>query len=198
MSECTFLAPVGLSQSASLLGRSCSGLSLKELSTLPPLLISPSGPPRPSSPAGFPGTRCRHWRGHAAFTALAVLPSRPTTPRTPLPTSLALIGSLPSVPSEDPGSPPGVTLRSSVPCRPQTPWCGGWMRTPSPPYCGLDLAPPLADRFVLGVAPIDYGPVLLRIPFGSRLAAGTLSSEASRAVAPGPSWLCPAFACVPV
>src|SRR6516162_5520665 len=26
------------------------------------------------------------------------------------------------------------------------------MRTPSPPYCGLDLAPPLADRFVLGVA----------------------------------------------
>jgi len=36
----------------------------------------------------------------------------------------------------------------------------------------------LADRFVLGVASIDYGPVLLRIPFGSRLAAGTLSSEA--------------------
>jgi len=36
----------------------------------------------------------------------------------------------------------------------------------------------LADRFVLGVAPFDYGPVLLRIPFGSRLAADTLSSEA--------------------
>jgi len=32
------------------------------------------------------------------------------------------------VPPEDPESPPGVTLRSSVPCRPQTPWCGGWMR----------------------------------------------------------------------
>ena len=32
----------------------------------------------------------------------------------------------------------------------------------------------MADRFVLGVAPIDYGPVLLRIPFGSRLAADTL------------------------
>lgn len=47
-------------------------------------------------------------------------------------------------------------------------------------------------------SPLDYGPVLLRIPFGSRLAAGTLSSEACRAVAPGPSWLCPAFACVPV
>src|ERR1017187_4805518 len=27
------------------------------------------------------------------------------------------------------------------------------MRTPSPPYCGLDLAPPLADRFIVGVAP---------------------------------------------
>ena len=53
------------------------------------------------------------------------------------------------------------------------------MRTPSPAYCGLDLAPPLADRFVLEVALIDYGPVLLRIPFGSRLAAGTLSSEVS-------------------
>src|SRR5207244_2559676 len=51
---------------------------------------------------------------------------------------------------------------------------------------GLDLAPPLADRFVLEVALIDYGPVLLRIPFGSRLAAGTLSSEAPRAVACDP------------
>jgi hypothetical protein len=40
------------------------------------------------------------------------------------------------------------------------------MRTPSPPYCRLDLAPPLADRFILGVAPIDYGPVLLLMPFG--------------------------------
>jgi len=51
------------------------------------------------------------------------------------------------------------------------------METPSPPYCRLDLAPPLADRFVSGVAPIDYGPVLLRMPFGSRLTTGTLPSE---------------------
>jgi hypothetical protein len=56
----------------------------------------------------------------------------------------------------------------------------------------------LADRFVLEVALIDYGPVLLRIPFGSRLAAGTLSSEAHRAVASGPPWLSPAFAFVPL
>jgi len=56
----------------------------------------------------------------------------------------------------------------------------------------------LADRFVTGVAPFDYGPVLLRIPFGSHLAVGTLSSEVLRAVAAGPPWLCPAFAFVPV
>ena len=30
-------------------------------------------------------------------------------------------------------SSPGVMSGSSVPCRPQTPWCGGWIRTPSPP-----------------------------------------------------------------
>jgi len=50
------------------------------------------------------------------------------------------------------------------------------MRTPSPPYCRLDLAPPLADRFIFGVAPIDYGPVLLRMPFGFHLTMDTLPS----------------------
>src|SRR5580704_5959174 len=50
------------------------------------------------------------------------------------------------------------------------------MRTPSPPYCRLDLAPPLADRFLFGVAPIDYGPVLLLMPFGFHLAMDTLPS----------------------
>jgi|SRR6516162_7438789 len=43
------------------------------------------------------------------------------------------------------------------------------MRTPSPPYGRLDLAPPSADQFIFGVAPLDYGPVLLRMPFGFRL-----------------------------
>lgn len=71
------------------------------------------------------------------------------------------------------------------------------MRTPSPPQCRLDLTPPLADRFVFGVAPIDYGPVLLRKPFGSHLAVGTLPSGFVL-VAPGQPWLCPAFAIVPV
>jgi len=51
------------------------------------------------------------------------------------------------------------------------------MRTPSPSYCRLDLAPPLADRFIFGVAPIDYGPVLLLMPFGFHLAVDTLPSR---------------------
>ena len=42
------------------------------------------------------------------------------------------------------------------------------MRAPSSQKCRLDLAPPLADRFILGF-PIDYGPVLLLMPFGFHL-----------------------------
>src|ERR1700730_3264083 len=53
------------------------------------------------------------------------------------------------------------------------------MRTPSPPKCRLDLVPPLADRFIFGVAPIDYGPVLLLMPFGFHLAMDTLPSGAT-------------------
>jgi hypothetical protein len=72
------------------------------------------------------------------------------------------------------------------------------MRTPSSRKCRLDLAPPLADRFILGIVPIDYGPVLLLMPFGFHLAMDTLPSEVQQAAAPGPSWLYPAFAFVPV
>jgi hypothetical protein len=32
----------------------------------------------------------------------------------------------------------------------------------------------LADRFVIGVAPIDYGPVLLLMPFGLHLTVDAL------------------------
>jgi len=55
----------------------------------------------------------------------------------------------------------------------------------------------LADRFILGF-PIDYGPVLLLMPFGSHLTVDTLPSEVQQAVAPGPPWPYPAFAFVPV
>ncbi len=71
------------------------------------------------------------------------------------------------------------------------------MRTPSSQKRRLDLAPPLADRFISGF-PIDYGPVLLRRPFGFHLAMDTLPSEVQQVVASGRSWLCPAFAFVPV
>src|ERR1700688_1819530 len=50
------------------------------------------------------------------------------------------------------------------------------MRTPSPLSCRLDLAPPLADQFIFGVTPIDYGPVLLLMPFGFHLTLHTLPS----------------------
>ena len=46
---------------------------------------------------------------------------------------------------------------------------------PSPHDCRLDLAPPLADRFILGF-PIDCGPVLLLMPFGFHLTMDTLPS----------------------
>jgi hypothetical protein len=72
------------------------------------------------------------------------------------------------------------------------------MRTPSPPYSRLDLVPPSADRFIFGVEPLDYGPVLLLMPFGFRLTADTLPSGYCRAVASGPPWLCPTFVFVPV
>ena len=71
------------------------------------------------------------------------------------------------------------------------------MRTPSSQKCRLDLVPPLADRFILGF-PIDYGPVLLLMPFRFHLAVDTLPSGVQQAVAPGQSWLYPAFAFVPV
>ena len=71
------------------------------------------------------------------------------------------------------------------------------MRTPSSQKCRLDLAPPLADRFISGF-PIDYGPVLLLMPFGFHLAVDTLPSGVLQVVASGPFWLYPAFAFVPV
>ena len=72
------------------------------------------------------------------------------------------------------------------------------MRTPSSQKCRLDLAPPLADRFILRIVPIDYGPVLLLMPFGFHLAMDTLPSGVQQAVALGRSWRYPAFAFVPV
>src|SRR6516165_11816297 len=48
------------------------------------------------------------------------------------------------------------------------------------PMCGLDLAPSLADLFIVGVAPIDYSPILLLRLSGFRIAPDTLSSTGLR------------------
>src|SRR6266404_1970248 len=50
------------------------------------------------------------------------------------------------------------------------------MRTPSSQKCRLDLAPPLADRFILEIVPIDCSPTLLLMPFGFHLTVDTLPS----------------------
>src|SRR3954466_1215555 len=50
----------------------------------------------------------------------------------------------------------------------------------------------------LGIAPVDYDPVVLHKPFGPRLAAGALPSRASSMVAPGRPIRVPAFAVVPL
>ena len=72
-----------------------------------------------------PTHSCRRLLGHTAFTALEVLFGSPTTDRASLPISLSLIGSLIPILPGNSASPPEVTRRSSIPCRPQTPWCGG-------------------------------------------------------------------------
>ncbi len=50
------------------------------------------------------------------------------------------------------------------------------MRTPSSQKCRLDLAPPLADWFILGIVPIDCSPALIPMPFGFHLTVDTLPS----------------------
>jgi len=115
INEWTFLAPVGLIQSTSLLGRGCTGFSLMELIHLPALtpLVSSLFPtafagclPRPTSAAGCPVTQLS--------PRLRYLHSRPSTDRASLAISLSLIGLLTPVPPGDPASPPEVTHRSSV------------------------------------------------------------------------------------
>ncbi len=85
--EWTFLSPVGLSQSASLLGRCRPGLSLKELIRVIGLTRSLAVSLRPPLPAAFPGPLGRRARDHPAFTGLEVLFGCPTTRRASLPTS---------------------------------------------------------------------------------------------------------------
>jgi hypothetical protein len=59
-------------------------------------------------------------------------------------------------------------------------------------------APPLADRFIFEVAPIDYGPVLLLMPFGFHLTMDTLPSGNRKRWLQVRLDLYPAFAFVPL
>ena len=103
-----------------------TGISLMELIHLPASFLiwfAVSSPP--SSPAAFPNSfRCR-FIGHAVLAALLLLHSRPSTDTASLAISLSLIGLFTPVPPGDSVSLPEVTHCSSVPCRLQTPWCGG-------------------------------------------------------------------------
>jgi hypothetical protein len=56
----------------------------------------------------------------------------------------------------------------------------------------------LADQFIFGVAPIDYSPVLLLMPFGFHLAMDTLPSGNCKRWLQVRLGLFPAFAFVPV
>ena len=58
--------------------------------------------------------------------------------------------------------------------------------------------PTLADQFIFGVAPIDYSPVLLLMPFGFHLAMDTLPSGNCEQWLQVRLVLFPAFAFVPV
>ena len=49
----------------------------------------------------------------------------------------------------------------------------------------------------VGIAPVDYDPVVLLKPFGPHLAMGALPSRESSMVAPGQPICIPAFAFVP-
>ena len=102
--------------------------------------------PRPTRP---PLARSPDFR-----RACGTMQSSDDSPRIRSHFPLRVIGAVIPVPPGNVTSPPGVTHRSSVPCRSHTPWFDGWIRTPSPKYSRLDLAPSLADRFVRGVAPL--------------------------------------------
>src|SRR4051794_25046422 len=82
--------------------------------------------------------------------------------------------------------------------RPHTPWCDGVEPLCLRPHRAGSTIPRLRPTgSSLGIAPVDYDPVVLHKPFGPRLAAGALPSRASSMVAPGRPIRVPAFAVVP-
>src|SRR3954447_18469758 len=88
--------------------------------------------------------------------------------------------------------------KAPEPCRPHTPWCDGVEPMCLRPQSAGSTIPRLRPTgSSLGIAPVDYDPVVLHKPFGPHLAAGALPSRASSMVAPGRPIRVPAFAVVP-
>ena len=126
----------------------------------------------PPSPTHF---RRPARRDHAVLAAFQVLFSGPTTDRASLPTSLPLIGLLTRVFPRPCQSSWGHTLFFRP--VPSANTLVRWVNENA--FASIVQArpdPPWADRFIIGVAPIDYGPGLLLRPFGFHLAMDTLPS----------------------
>jgi hypothetical protein len=115
-------------------------------------------------------------RDHLPFARLTVLFDCPTARTTSFAISLMLIGALILLPHRNHTSSPGVTYQSSVPCRPHTPWFDGWMRDALASIVQARPCPVFGRPVRHWDRSLDYGPVLLRKPFGFRLTADTLSS----------------------
>jgi len=155
--ESTFLSPVGLSQSASLSAVVRSGLSLRELvppSTLLTRSAGSSQPPwQPPSPAHWPPPqRSPDFRQACGTTRLSDDSARLAS------TSLSTYRVAYPSASRERADPPGVTSRSSVPVPPAQTWYDGWVRERLRCHSASRTCPPLADRFIPGVAPANYGP----------------------------------------
>src|SRR5713101_8669885 len=67
------------------------------------------------------------------------------------------------------------------------------MRTPSSQKCRLNLAPPLADRFILGVTPSITARYFFSCPSDSTSRWTPCPPEHCRLVASGPPWLVSGF-----
>lgn len=135
----------------------------------------PDHPCRPPSPAHTAAdcsvtTVSRRFRYYSVVRLL-------TGPRFPLHLSTYRVA-YPAA-NGDPTSSPGVTLRSSVPCRPQTPWCDGWMSDAFASIVQARPCPIFGRPVHQWGRPLDYGPVLLLMPFGFHLTVDTLPSGCS-------------------
>jgi hypothetical protein len=178
------------------------GFSPNELFHAINLTPLPTLSTRPPLPAAFPSPPGCRSRGRSAFAKLpgTIRPSDYSHGFASHFTS-RLIGSLIAMPLANRMSPPGVTLKSSVPCRPQTPWCDGWMRDAFASIVQARPCPIFGRPVHQWGSPLDYGPVLLLMPFGFHLTVDTLPSgchSTERERRPIPLAVSAVSSCVPV